>query len=773
MHKPFDAYVAYGKTLASARGLEWSFPLDSHGFSDNGWNLTEAIGARPPPTHYFRDLGLESKTLENLNQNSPNANFKKSPLDPDWQDLIKAAVCDNLFSKNNTTIHTVNGVIRPLKVLATYCILKHAAKPWNVTPAMVDEAVAIAVEMQKSGQLADTIIGVTKTIIDLNHLAIASPLTHALTVKKKNGSSRDRRSRIFKSQEDLLSDLEQRKHHEKLPERKAFWELVRIIFTEHPKSFSDDIRFSILKVILLTGLRVTEAVTIPHDWKRSREYFDPKGIPAGELGGYSNSMLLRHFAEKQRTGDASQWYENIQFVPKAFEEILEETLDHVSAITQPLRDTLKLQCKTGRLLPWYSPFDLVPITELYTRLTGNPFWLKLPKNKAENFIEEYRHNYSPQVLHDLNEYQDRNYGFGLNTLDPAVYVFFHRFIKQASHMVPLRYANGNIYSGDRINWSSVYLKIDELESFLTTKLPTKLPDVAPIKLTNGAEFQSWEFMFLTPKRSLAEERNEGITDVSRCYSIGAPDSSLILTALGEALDRESIFKRYGATPEDQSLTLISHSFRHLQNTELFRLGVADTIITKRFNRRSVAQSYEYDHRQLAETLDQIDVPDALEAFLGEKATTVAKLIQTGMASGPIVEKFKYLQREQGDEFAFNFLRVEADGFHATPYGHCINSFTVDPCPKNLECFAGCNHLTATNLPENQKNLENLQHKFEVALSEIQSRPKSTIGRENQISHATVRLENIRKLLSTPTGKKAFPNGKDLSQAARYRSPLDE
>ncbi|NCA71721.1 MAG: hypothetical protein EOM91_16900 [Sphingobacteriia bacterium] len=41
--------------------------------------------------------------------------------------------------------------------------------------------------------------------------------------------------------------------------------------------------------------------------------------------------------------------------------------------------------------------------------------------------------------------------------------------------------------------------------------------------------------------------------------------------------------------EDRRLTLQSHALRHLQNTELFRLGVADTIITKRFNRRSVAQ----------------------------------------------------------------------------------------------------------------------------------------------------------------------------------------
>jgi hypothetical protein len=58
----------------------------------------------------------------------------------------------------------------------------------------------------------------------------------------------------------------------------------------------------------------------------------------------------------------------------------------------------------------------------------------------------------------------------------------------------------------------------------------------------------------------------------------------------------NLFAKYGETDDDRALKIESHMLRHLQNTELFRLGVADTIISKRFNRRSVAQSYEYDHR---------------------------------------------------------------------------------------------------------------------------------------------------------------------------------
>ncbi|WP_262083112.1 MULTISPECIES: hypothetical protein [Stenotrophomonas] len=100
-----------------------------------------------------------------------------------------------------------------------------------------------------------------------------------------------------------------------------------------------------------------------------------------------------------------------------------------------------------------------------------------------------------------------------------------------------------------------------------------------------------------------------------------------------------LFKRYGQS-DDKDLVLASHTLRHLQKTELFRLGVAGTIISKRFNRRSVAQSYEYDHRSLAEELDQLEPPADVEMALGEKASTVAKIIQPGKASRPIVDELR-------------------------------------------------------------------------------------------------------------------------------------
>ena len=75
---------------------------------------------------------------------------------------------------------------------------------------------------------------------------------------------------------------------------------------------------------------------------------------------------------------------------------------------------------------------------------------------------------------------------------------------------------------------------------------------------------------------------------------------------------------------------------------------------------------------------------ALTLALGfaAEASAHAKLVKSDKVSGPIVDAFRRIQEKSGDSEAYDYLRVEADGFHCTPYGYCVNSFTVDPCPKH-------------------------------------------------------------------------------------------
>ncbi|WP_194727363.1 hypothetical protein [Noviherbaspirillum malthae] len=767
MNRHYQAFIELGQILAKGKGLHWDIPLDDTGIAQDGvgWNLTACVGDVPPPTYYLRDLGADSKALEILNMERVSNGLKplcRKPLSAGWQELIKAAVAEQLLFKRNTTGHVYSHIARPLRVIAT-CVDK---EPWQLTLDDLHTAIGVGKAIQASGKLGDLVVAIVRVVFDAHHICDAGQMYPMLGVTRI--PVRRSKSKHTMSEDELRANLEERKRAERLPERRAFWELVRIVMTEKPRTFMDELRFAAIRAMIITGFRIGEAALLPMDWKRERVYVDSKGRPAGEIGGISTSLMLRHFAEKQQEdeSDSRILRENTQPVPDMFRHLLTETLDRVARLTQPLRDTLKLQCETGRLLPWYRENDVVPFIELYTRVTGNPFWLDID---CSSFMERYRQTFDPNVLHELHQYQSQNYGRGSSKLDMAIYMFGNRLQKQmqnGDNAVCFRNIGGVPLAADRrMSWGDTYLKVGELEAHIRATTPTKVSDMAPLPMENGA-IQPWEFLFLQPKRSLIEERNEGVCDITRHMAVSRPDPLFIGHALGDVTRIPSLFERYGETDEDRVMSINSHSLRHLQNTELFRLGVADTIISKRFNRRSVAQSYEYDHRSLAEELDQIEIPHEVEIMLGEKAASVARMIKAGKANGPIVDAFRRIQSAKGDTAAYEYLRVEADGFHATPYGHCLNSFTVDPCPKHLECFANCRHLSATDLPENRQNLMRLEGKFKAAIETIKSRPTTSLGWKNQMDHAEKRLAGVQKLLVTAPGQRVFPDGVDLSATKR-------
>ncbi|PFH12397.1 hypothetical protein BCF11_4878 [Collimonas sp. PA-H2] len=763
MNDHYISFVELGKSIAGAKGLDWSFAIDSEGHAADGagWNLTSCVGDVPPPAYFLRDLGSDQKTLRVINTERTVEGLpplSRRALSSAWQDFIKAAVVQQLLVKRNTTSHVHQNVARPLRVLGT-CVEN---EPWELTLDDLQKAIRIAKAVQASGKLGDLLIGLVKVVLDAYHICDVGHMYNLLDLKRIPVTSV--RSKQTMSEDELRTKLEQRKRAERLPTRQAFWELVRIVMTERPKTFVDELRFAAIRTMIITGLRAGETALLPVDWRRERTYVDAKGQSAGVAGGFASALMLRHFAEKQQEeeSDSRVLHESTQPVPEMFRQMLIETLERVVHITAPLRDTLKLQCETGRLLPWYKEHEIAPFTELYTRISGNPFWLAIER---ETFLNEYRKDFDPAVLRKLHCFQAEKYAGSVRKLDMSIYMFGNRLQKQMqAEETSLRFRTSTgrpIYDNARMSWIDTYLHIGELEAHIRKMTPTKISDTLPMLGDLGA-IQPWELLFLHPKRSLAEERNDGLCDVTKYISVSRPDSTLVGVGLGDQSTMPSLFKRYGATEADQALRLESHMLRHLQNTELFRLGVADTIISKRYNRRGVAQSYEYDHRSLAEELEQISIPEDVELFLGEKATTVAKMIKTGKANGPIVDAFLRIQAKDGDASAYEYLRVEADGFHATPYGHCLNSFTVDPCPKHLECFANCRHLSATDLPENKVNLIQLEGKFKAAIETIRSRPSASLGWKNQLQHAEDRLIGVQRLLATRPGERPFPNGDDLS-----------
>ncbi|WP_143089592.1 hypothetical protein [Qipengyuania nanhaisediminis] len=410
---------------------------------------------------------------------------------------------------------------------------------------------------------------------------------------------------------------------------------------------------------------------------------------------------------------------------------------------------MKLQSTSGRLIPEYLPTALVGAAEMYTRIAGS---VQI-SNRAisPDLKDSYLQDHNSELLNPIRAEQAAHYS--TTSCKPV-----RQYWKSQKGGPPIRDQKGKIISGpiDR----RCYFLVSEIEEFVKREMPTKLPDTSPFIATDGNPFYPHQLLFLQPSRALIEDRNGGIVDVTKYFSVGRLAADDIILQLSGK--KSGLFDRYGETEDDKKLSLNTHSLRHLQNTELFRLGITDAMITKRYGRQSTAQSGAYDHRSLREQILELELPPEASG-LPERLHDTAKLMLTRRMRGPIVEEFLEIQRESGDAQAFRYLAAEADGFHATPYGFCLSSFTVDPCPKHLECFNGCRNLTRTENPVEEQNLNQLLDRMEQHLFEAQRRPGDSPGIRNQISHASTVIENLKLAIAAKPGSQVFPNGHDLAR----------
>lgn len=772
MNDFFSSFVATARAKALDRGLSWepAFAADGKICKAERWNLTELAGTVPPPTVWLSSFGHTATEVEAI-----NAVRKRRDATPvaggvmprQWRELYKGTVLNEILVKQTKPPHALGAMARAVRLLA---LAAGDSVPWKLNGEQVELAYNAALRIGGSGKLAANLEMAVRVLLDQYHLTDSGPLARFCSPYANDTAvARHRQveklrhyTNTYASAERVRSELQQRKNAGALPEHRAFWELVRIVFTETPTTFSDAIRFAQIKIAIVTGFRVGENATIPADWERWRDYVDANNRPAGTRGGISRSLMIRYFAEKQSEDHSAAGvvlYENAQHVPEMYRDLVLETMHDVARLTRPMRERLRQQTETGRLLPEYQPNDVVSAVELYPRLAGGA--QVAASAPPGDLLARYRASYDPADLELVHAHQMAQLGVG-PAFDSIRKFWSTHILKDR---ITRRDAAGCALSREaRVPIDQVYFRVAEVESFIRQHLPTKLPDVVPFRLPGGQELYPYEFMFLMPIRALIENRNDGLLDANRYFAWGRVSPADMGLHLGRQED--NLFARYGETSEDRQHKLETHSLRHLQNAELFRLGVADTIITQRF-RKSVSQSHVYDHRSLAEELDDVALPPVAEATLGPRAQEALALISAGKVKGPIVDEFLRVQRELGDDAAFAYLEAEADGLHVTPYGFCLNSFTVDPCPKHLECFNGCRHLARSTVPEEQRHLERLRDRIVRIVAKLEKSPAGTPGWRNQMEHAKRRLKNIEHALATAPGQAPFPDGPDL-----YR-PLPE
>ncbi|EAP90982.1 hypothetical protein OA2633_02371 [Oceanicaulis sp. HTCC2633] len=748
-HPAFDRFLESYKSIAKANGVSWHTPTDEAGqiIKAFRWDLNEITGAPKPPAFYLKDLGTDLATLKALASGNPEQNhsLEKIPLSDGWADLIKALTIRSLFELRNSAHYTCNAIGRSVRALASCC---SGSEPWEITREDVVRALGVLEKIDKNQKLK-SLAEAQVVIFDTLGLSAHCPLNR----KRSSGQSRNRDTTIIRA------SIDDRRKGDRLPGATEFWELLRILLEEQPLGSYDAVRFLAAELHLLMGLRVGETVTVPVDPLVSQSYFDPRGGKPSLIGGVDRTLFLRHFAEKQELSDhtGAIHAEATTSVLRLFEQRISELVETATRMTAPLRQRLTSQLKTGRILPEFELDEIVSLEDVFTQLTGNPFGLDGAFNL--DLAEKYRATFDVEVLHEIRDYQARLKRDRANYTQP-LRTFFGR---KENAWIPRILIDPADASRRLIN---VRIPIGELERQIRLNIPTKLSDTEPFPLEGGRELKADQSLFLVPKRALIEGRNGGVCDITRYAFVGRLTPSDLGMAFGTQKvgkgASQSFYAKYGK-PEFRSLNFKSHSSRHMHNNELFAAGVADTIITNRFGRKSVAQSHEYDSRTLAQELDAMELPDGSEDLLTGPARDAFKLISAGRAQGPIADEFRRIQEAEGDEAAIVFLATEADGMQITPYGLCMNSFVVEPCPKHLECFNGCCHLVRTGSALEERQLDKLAGRYRTLLSTIDKHPGTQASKAAARRQAEERLTAIEQARGAAPGKQVFPDGPDLGK----------
>jgi integrase len=251
----FSTFIRHARNIATNTGLRWNIELDAKGVACAGheWDLRKIADDGRPKTYVLRtfskcDDALRKMVEKNLIQ--PEFAIVRS-VSEGWQDLIKAHSLDHVLVRQKSLSY-IGSSSNAWRFLATVS----NKEPWEITSDDVILACEISDECQKTKNGRTVILmGLMRSFADPMHLFDACPIASIVNRRTKGRVARAKFTQIESKLPKTLSD---RKSEEKLPERRAFWELIRIVFTEKPLTLNDAIRFSMVKLLLITGLRVGE-----------------------------------------------------------------------------------------------------------------------------------------------------------------------------------------------------------------------------------------------------------------------------------------------------------------------------------------------------------------------------------------------------------------------------------------------------------------------------------------------------------------------------------
>lgn len=270
------------------------------------------------------------------------------------------------------------------------------------------------------------------------------------------------------------------------------------------------------------------------------------------------------------------------------------------------------------------------------------------------------------------------------------------------------------------HWVAIY-KFEELENFITSKLPQTFP------IFDGRTKQYWhESLFVFPKNILK------------------PDADILLN-VPMAIDINQINKQLGSNPQGitvftrnkkqfsngQKMYITTHQFRHLLNTLAQSKALSQELIAFWSGRKSVKQNDVYNH------LSQEAIIEAFTTLENE----VKSLNQIGNLEEKAitVSKINSISYEQA-------LKIELGSIHLTQYGICRHDYSLTPCPKDKDC-GNCGEFSV--MKGNSKHTKEAVYQVQILEKAIHNAKEAEkdghIGARRWIEVNEPKLERWKKI----------------------------
>ena len=85
--------------------------------------------------------------------------------------------------------------------------------------------------------------------------------------------------------------------------------------------------------------------------------------------------------------------------------------------------------EAARVLPEFEVSALVSTTEIYTRRTGNAFWLEVGEEQKRHWIQKCRQNYVPACFDELQAMQEKLHARHGGTMSATARMYVGRMAK--------------------------------------------------------------------------------------------------------------------------------------------------------------------------------------------------------------------------------------------------------------------------------------------------------------------------------------------------------